>query len=208
MPAWPLPGGNRVMTEILDPPPPKLKVKRSRKRMYEPLPQHPLAAEPTGDKLAPARPSEARRAHARKLVNRYAALASSVGLLPMPLVDMLAAGSLQLKLIRELSIVYEAPFSGQRAKAVIAALIGGGQTALLIKSMLKFVPVVGYPLIAVPAAATAGGLTYAIGKVFIFHFELGGTLLDFDPAKLRAHFKQQLSQQADARVLTKAEARE
>lgn len=195
------------MTENIDQLPPKLKVKRSRKRLYEPLPQQgpppePAAGEPVGSSL-----SEARRVRARKLVNGYTALASSVGFFPLPLVDMLAAGSLQLKLIRELSLLYDVPFSGQRAKAMVAALIGGGQTALLIKSLLKFVPVVGYPLIAIPAAATAGGLTYAIGKVFIFHFELGGNLLDFDPGKMRSYFRQQASQQADTSVLTNADTK-
>jgi hypothetical protein len=40
---------------------------------------------------------------------------------------------------------------------------------------------------------TTGGFasasTYAVGRVFIQHFESGGTFLDFDPDKVRAHFE-------------------
>jgi hypothetical protein len=44
-------------------------------------------------------------------------------------------------------------------------------------------------ILAVPAFA--GATTYAIGKVFIRHFESGGTFLDFDPSKAKAYFQQQ-----------------
>jgi hypothetical protein len=43
----------------------------------------------------------------------------------------------------------------------------------------------------------AGAATYAIGKVFIQHFEAGGTLLDFEPAKVREHFRQQFEKGRD-----------
>jgi hypothetical protein len=33
-----------------------------------------------------------------------------------------------------------------------------------------------------------GASTYALGKVFIQHFESGGTFLDFDPEKVKEHF--------------------
>ena len=46
-------------------------------------------------------------------------------------------------------------------------------------------------VIALPGLAFAS--TYAIGKVFVLHFEAGGTLLDFDPLKMRAHFERELT---------------
>jgi hypothetical protein len=36
--------------------------------------------------------------------------------------------------------------------------------------------------------AISGGMTYAIGKVFVQHFESGGTLLDFQPEKMRKYY--------------------
>jgi uncharacterized protein (DUF697 family) len=133
-----------------------------------------------------------RLAKARRRVDYYAALAGTVGVLPMPVLDMLTVGGLQLKLIHDLSRIYGTPFSGQRAKAAIAALIGGVQTGLIIKSLFKYIPVYGYAVMAMPSAFAASALTYAIGRVFIHHFELGGTLLNFDADKLRSYFREQL----------------
>ena len=33
--------------------------------------------------------------------------------------------------------------------------------------------------------------TYALGRVFIQHFECGGTILDLDPDKVREHFRRE-----------------
>ncbi|MDV7402156.1 SHOCT domain-containing protein, partial [Arthrospira platensis SPKY1] len=39
-------------------------------------------------------------------------------------------------------------------------------------------------------SAFAGASTYALGEVFKKHFETGGTILDFDPARLRKLYKE------------------
>jgi hypothetical protein len=41
-------------------------------------------------------------------------------------------------------------------------------------------------------ALLGGASTYAVGRVFIQHFESGGTLLTFDPAKVRDYYTHQL----------------
>jgi hypothetical protein len=41
----------------------------------------------------------------------------------------------------------------------------------------------------VPVLSAAA--THAVGTVFMMHFETGGTLLDFNPTAMRAHFKQE-----------------
>jgi hypothetical protein len=40
----------------------------------------------------------------------------------------------------------------------------------------------------------AGASTYAVGRVFIQHFECGGTILSFDPEKVRAHFEKEFEE--------------
>ena len=35
----------------------------------------------------------------------------------------------------------------------------------------------------------AAAVTWAMGRIFIQHFETGGTLLDFDADKMREHFQ-------------------
>ena len=54
-------------------------------------------------------------------------------------------------------------------------------------------PFVGYVVGGLSTPLLAGAATYAVGKVFIQHFESGGTLLDFEPAKVREYFRQEFS---------------
>jgi hypothetical protein len=37
----------------------------------------------------------------------------------------------------------------------------------------------------------AGASTYAIGKVFVKHYEEGGTILDLNTEKLKAYYREQ-----------------
>lgn len=43
-------------------------------------------------------------------------------------------------------------------------------------------------------SAISGAITYAIGQVFIQHFESGGTFLDFDPKKVKEYFMEQFEE--------------
>ncbi len=36
--------------------------------------------------------------------------------------------------------------------------------------------------------ATAGSMTYAVGRVFLQHFESGGTFLNFNPEEVKEHY--------------------
>ena len=47
-------------------------------------------------------------------------------------------------------------------------------------------------VLTAPVFTTAS--TYAVGKVFIQHFEAGGNVLNFDPEAMREHFKDEFEQ--------------
>jgi uncharacterized protein (DUF697 family) len=101
----------------------------------------------------------------------------------------------QIKMLNEISKLYGIPFSENRAKNLIAALIGTAGTGAftgLVASCLKVIPVVGTIGGAVSMSVVAGATTFAIGKVFVQHFASGGTFLDFDPVRTRAYFEEQL----------------
>jgi uncharacterized protein (DUF697 family) len=80
-------------------------------------------------------------------------------------------------------------------KSVIASLTGGvaatGVGKGMLVSLAKGIPFVGPVLGAAAMPAVAGASTYAVGQVFIQHFESGGTFLDFDPDKVKAYFAEQ-----------------
>jgi uncharacterized protein (DUF697 family) len=137
---------------------------------------------------------ENRMKMASHLVDRFAVWAGVAGLIPVPVVDVLAVGGLQIQMLRRISQVYELPFSENRGKAVIASIAGTlvpATSGIGAASLLKAIPVVGTITAGLVMPALSAGATYAIGKAFVQHFESGGTLLDFNPPDYREFIKAQ-----------------
>jgi uncharacterized protein (DUF697 family) len=132
---------------------------------------------------------------AEQLVKRFSGWSAAAGVIPLPLVDLIAVGGLQLRMLRKLAEIYDVPFAENRGKAVLASLAGSiipvSAGASVAASALKFVPPLGMTLAALTMPAVSGGATYMIGKVFIKHFASGGSLLDFDPGNYREFIKKQ-----------------
>jgi uncharacterized protein (DUF697 family) len=135
---------------------------------------------------------------AAELVDRYAAWSAAAGVIPVPLVDMLAVGGLQLQMLRRIAQIYEpvnaVHFSEERGKAVIASLVGTSTatiTGVGVASVMKGIPGIGTILASLSMPALSAAATYAIGHVFIKHFASGGTLLDFEPENYRDFIRAQ-----------------
>jgi len=135
---------------------------------------------------------------AAELVDRYAAWSAAAGVIPVPIVDMLAVGGLQLQMLRRVAEIYEpisaVHFSEERGKAIIASLVGTGTatvTGVGIASVMKGIPGLGTILASLAMPALSAAATYAIGHVFIKHFASGGTLLDFEPENYRDFIRAQ-----------------
>lgn len=145
--------------------------------------------------------SELIATRADTLITKYLAGAVAIGLIPLPLVDLAALAGLQLKLLHSLARLYGVEFSEQLGKAAIAALLGGGIPVSLstrLSSFAKGLPVYGWTVGALGTALFGGASTYAVGKVFVQHFESGNTLLNFDPEQMKAYYAQQLEQGKEA----------
>ena len=135
-----------------------------------------------------------RRELASKLVNRFAIWSGVAGLIPLPFVDVLAVGGLQLQMLRRISQIYDIGFSENSGKALIASLAGSmipATSGIGAASMLKTVPVFGTLASGFVMPTLSAGATYAIGQTFIEHFEGGGTLLDFNPPNYKEFVKAQ-----------------
>lgn len=143
------------------------------------------------------------------LVRNHAFVAAGIGLIPMPVVDAIALTGTQLKLLKSLGDLYGQNFSEEYVKKTIAALINGYaplQMAPVVASAIKFVPFFGQAAGALSMSTVGAGITYGIGKVFVQHFESGGTFLTFDAKKVKEYFKTQFKVGAKIAVAPQAGA--
>lgn len=133
---------------------------------------------------------------AERLIKRHALIALAVGAVPLPWLDLTALAGLQLDLVRRLAGRYEVEFSDQAGKSAIAALLGGTfpvSVSTNLATLAKGVPVVGSVIGGASLAVIGAASTYAVGKVFVQHFESGNTMLTFDPEKVRAYYTEQIA---------------
>lgn len=129
---------------------------------------------------------------AEAITNKYVSWAMGAGLIPVPIFDLAAIVGVQVKMLSEISKYYGKEFSENRVKSIVLSLVGGlGATAAatgIVASIAKSVPGLGSLFGFATLPLVSGAITYAVGKVFIQHFESGGTFLTFDAAATRAAF--------------------
>ncbi len=146
---------------------------------------------------AETRPADpvSRIGRAEAIIRRNVIWSLGAGVLPIPIFDVIAVTGVQVKMLAELSSLYDVKFAEHATQKVIGPLLSSlGSVTIgtaIGGSLLKSIPFVGTALGVVSVPLLVGAFTHATGKVFLMHFESGGTVLDFDPLKVRAYFKQE-----------------
>jgi uncharacterized protein (DUF697 family) len=129
-----------------------------------------------------------------QVVKKYMLWSLGAGLIPVPLLDLATVTGVQLKMVSEISKVYGVEFKENRAKNIVSALftsISANTFAYgTVGSAIKSIPLVGTLVGSVTMPFFSGAFAYALGTVFINHFEKGGTFLDFDSEKVKTHFSE------------------
>lgn len=131
-----------------------------------------------------------RSKHADTIIRNHVIWSMGAGLIPVLVADIFAVSALQLDMIRQLCRVYDVDFSETQGKAIVTSLTSSTLARIGAGSLVKIIPGVGSLLGGVTVSIFAGASTYALGEVFKKHFESGGTILDFDPARLRKMYKE------------------
>lgn len=131
-----------------------------------------------------------RSKHADSVIRNHMLISMGVGFIPLPLMDVIAAGAVQMDMIRQMCKVYDVEFKENQGKAIVSALTTSILTKMGVRSALKLIPGVGTILGGVTLAVFNGASTYALGEVFKKHFELGGTILDFDVDRVKKAYKE------------------
>ncbi|MCI5161738.1 MAG: DUF697 domain-containing protein, partial [Candidatus Electrothrix sp. AX5] len=125
------------------------------------------------------------------VIKKHIIFSMGVGLIPVPIIDMVAITGVQLNMLRKLAEIYEVPFNDHKVKSTLSSLVGGGVTVPVARTLLsltKMIPLAGQVIGFVTMPITAGATTFAVGKVFNQHFASGGTFLTFDSEKVRDYY--------------------
>jgi len=171
----------------------KPKITRSRRRAYQVEPEieqkQQIEREAEKDRIIL---HHQRKESADKILTKAVWSARGAGLIPVPLADFVALLTIQTYMVSKLSQVYEVDFTEKRIRSVLVLLFGSVNPSWIVTTILgglsKAMPFVGLASTMVTQPIIAGASTYAVGKIFINHFELGGTLLDFDAENTRDYF--------------------
>jgi uncharacterized protein (DUF697 family) len=132
---------------------------------------------------------------AGKLIASASRWSVAAALIPVPYVDMAALAGLQSKLVMDLAELYGQKVSKEVVSGAISVLLGtlvpAGAAHAAIGATAKFFPGVGTLIGSVSMAAFGAAATYAVGKVFVRHFENGGTMANLGEAKLQTELKKE-----------------
>jgi uncharacterized protein (DUF697 family) len=80
------------------------------------------------------------------------------------------------------------------SKSLITSLVGGSLPVigvLGLSSVAKLIPGIGTLVGSASLSITAGAVTYAIGQVFIMHFEAGGSFENFEVKQAKSYFERE-----------------
>jgi uncharacterized protein (DUF697 family) len=137
-----------------------------------------------------------RRAQANAIVSKYAAWSSAFGVLPIPFVDIAGISGTQVSMVVALCKHYNVPVSEKWVRAILSAIAGGvapwAVTSGVVSTFLKGVPGWGLGVGFVGMAGLSNLASWTIGKLFIEHFEAGGTLEDVDTAAMKASLSEEM----------------
>jgi uncharacterized protein (DUF697 family) len=136
---------------------------------------------------------EAKIDRAGEIISNSVKWAAAAGAVPLPFLDTVALAVVQVKMLMDLSEVYEQKLSKEAAEGLVSVLLGSllptAATGMLIGSTIKYAPVVGTIAGMATMAALGSAATYAVGKVFARHLVKGGTVASFSADAIKNELK-------------------
>jgi uncharacterized protein (DUF697 family) len=148
---------------------------------------------------------------AENLIRKYVAFAVGAGAIPAPIVDIAAITGVQARMIQKLARLYGKAYSDGPVRATILSLTGGTLSLVLgavTASVIKIVPVVGTLAGSLGLPIVAGASTYAIGQVYLQHFEEGGEPATLKASSFRAAYKTHFAKGKDVAAAAEPVAEE
>ena len=138
---------------------------------------------------APPAPSDA-----DKIIRNHVLVAMGAGLVPSPVLDIVAVTLIEVDMITRLAKAYAFPVPHRLVTyKVLISLAGGIGPAYLgvrLQGLIKGLPLIGHALYVGTLSIFGGASVYAVGKLFQKHFESGGTFLSGENAIIKRYFEE------------------
>lgn len=126
-----------------------------------------------------------------RIIQEHVLWSIGAGLVPLPILDIVAVTAIQLDMLKQLAALHEVRFTESEGKAWVSAL-AGNVLARLGANALKLIPGIGSIIGGLSMSILSGASTYAIGQVAARHFEAGGTFGNLDMNAARRAYEEEL----------------
>jgi len=134
---------------------------------------------------------------ASAIISNKCKWSAAAGFIPVPYVDLAGLAAVQVKMVSDLTRLYGKTVKQEAIKTTVATLLGtlttAGLAAPFAFTTVKIIPGLGSFAGGVSMGALGAAATYAVGKVFVNHFEGGGTLSNFDVDKVKDDLKNEFT---------------
>jgi len=148
---------------------------------------------------------------ADKMIRNCSLASVGAAIFPIPVVDIVALGGVQVYLIRELCKIYELPFDKEQVRSILGAIVGGVSPVVVtpgVVALTKFLPGIGTLAAALTLPALSIASTVAVGRIFKKHFAAGGTLSDVDVDEMSAEYEEEVEKAKDESSAKKSNTKE
>lgn len=129
-----------------------------------------------------------KREEALRIVHRWVVISAGAGMLSTPVFDVTLLAGVHVTLIKEISEHYGVPFSEHAARNILiaigASIVPGSIGSFFGRRLLAAIPFISPPVSLLAMSASSAAVSYGLGRLFIHHFESGGTLDTFDVGNL------------------------
>lgn len=126
-----------------------------------------------------------------KIIQNHVLYSMGLGIVPIPLIDIVGVTAAQLDMLSQIGKVYRKPFSDIAGKSFIAS-VTGTSLARIGASFIKAIPGIGSIIGGVSMSIMSGASTYALGQVCKRFFEDDVSLDDIDEDLARTIYEEEL----------------
>ena len=130
-------------------------------------------------------------AEVNKIIRKSVYAAMGIGIVPIPFFNLAAVTTSSIVMIKRLSELYGVEFKEGVARKIVTAVIGAGVGVLAsgpVESVVSAIPLIGLPLSIATKPALNGMTTYALGRMFVTHFEEGGGFVSVNMEAMKDSF--------------------